>query len=320
VNTAAQAHSFSRAKALDDVEDSKARALRSIEQLGRRFKSSALISLAYRAAADPFGKIRSMVEDMITKLMQEAAEEADQKAFCDEEIGESTKSKQDKEGKLDKINARFEKASSTSATLMEEVSRLSEEIAESDAALSEATTIRQKEKTEFKALEKDLSESEEACTAAIEVLREYYEGASLIQTGDQAKGKAAAKGDGSGIIGMLEVAASDFATSLAEARTVEQNAQQDYDKLRQDAKMLKSTKSVEIKGKQSELASLKTTMSDLTTDKDGLSGELSAVLAYLDKLKPQCEVKVPTYAERKAAREQEIEGLKSALETLEAGA
>merc|ERR1719378_429932 len=40
VNTAAQAHSFSRAKALDDVEDSKARALRSIEQLGRRFKSS----------------------------------------------------------------------------------------------------------------------------------------------------------------------------------------------------------------------------------------------------------------------------------------
>ena len=44
--------------------------------------------------------------------------------------------------------------------------------------------------------------------------------------------------------------------------------------------------------------------------------ELDAVLAYLDKLKPQCEVKVPSYEERKAAREQEIEGLKNALDIL----
>merc|ERR1719321_896541 len=61
-------------------------------------------------------------------------------------------------------------------------------------------------------------------------------------------------------------------------------------------------------------------MTDLSSDKEGLTGELDAILAYLDKLKPQCETKVPSYAERKAAREQEIEGLKSALEILEAPA
>merc|ERR1719146_195612 len=84
----------------------------------------------------------------------------------------------------------------------------------------------------------------------------------------------------------------------------------------QDAKTLKATKEMEIKGKQSEVKSLKTTITDLSSDKDGLTGELDAVLAYLDKLKPQCEVKVPSYAERKAAREQEIEGLKNALDIL----
>merc|ERR1719502_2509696 len=84
--------------------------------------------------------------------------------------------------------------------------------------------------------------------------------------------------------------------------------------------MLKTTKEMEIKGKQSEIKSLKTTITDLSSDKEGLTGELDAVLAYLDKLKPQCETKVPTYAERKAAREQEIEGLKNALEILEAPA
>merc|ERR1719456_1131212 len=310
------------AKSDDDSgaeEDTKARVLRSIEQLGRKLHKTALVALAYRAAGDPFGKIRGMIEDMIAKLLQEAADEATQKAFCDQEIGESTASKQDKEGKLDKVNARLEKAESSSATLTEQVTTLSKEVAENDAALAAATEVRQKEKAAFMIVEKDLSESQEACAAATEVLREYYEGASLLQVRSKARSQevADAQGDGSGILGMLEVAESDFAKGLAEARTVEQQAQSEYDKLAQDSKMLKMTKEMEIKGKQSEIKSLKTTITDLGSDKEGLTGEFDAVLAYLDKLKPQCETKVPSYEERKAAREQEIEGLKDALEILE---
>merc|ERR1719299_83573 len=307
--------------ARDDAEDdAKARVLRSIEQLGRKLHSTALVSLAYRAASDPFGKVRSMIEDMIAKLLQEAAEEATQKAFCDKEIGESKKSKDEKQGKLDKVNSRLEKAQSTIATLTEQITTLSKEVADSDAALAEATALRNKEKTTFKAVEKDLSESQEACAAATEVLREYYEGASFIQTAQKAKTQADEQGDGSGILGMLEVAESDFATALAEARTVEGTAQAEYDKMKAEAKMLKATKTMEIKGKQSEIGSLKTTVSDLGVDKEGITGELDAVLAYLDKLKPQCETKVPSYEERKAAREQEIEGLKNALDILQAPA
>jgi len=316
VQTTAKVHALSKVQARDD-EDSKSRALRSIEQLGRKLHSTALVSLAYRAASDPFGKIRSMIEDMIAKLLQEAAEEATQKAFCDTEIGESTKSKDEKQGKLDKVNARLEKAASTVATLTDEVSVLSKEVADSDAALATATALREKEKATFVLVEKDLSESQEACAAATEVLREYYEGASLIQTGQKAKDQTDEQGDGSGILGMLEVAESDFAAGLAEARTVEEAAQADFDKLKGEAKMLKATKTMEIKGKQSEIGSLKTSMGDLGSDKEGLTGELGAVLAYLDKLKPQCETKVPSYAERKAAREAEIEGLKNGLEILE---
>merc|ERR1719379_1716967 len=152
-----------------------------------------------------------MVEDMIAKLLQEAAEEATQKAFCDKEIGESTASKEDKAGKLDKVNARLEKAGSSIATLTEEITKLSAEVADTDAALSEATALRQKEKSTFVLVEKDLSESEEACAAATAVLREYYEGASLIQTNENSDSRADAGGDGSGILGVLEVAESDFA-------------------------------------------------------------------------------------------------------------
>jgi len=311
----------------DDVSDNaKERALKSIEQLGKRLHSTALVALAYRAAADPFGKIRGMIEEMIAKLLQEAAEEATQKAFCDKEIGESKTAKADLEGKLDKVNARLEKSESATATLTEDVSKLSAEVAENDKAMAAATEVRQKEKADFMVVEKDLSESQEACAAAMEVLREYYEGASLVQVSATARARARsteaadAEGDGSGILGVLEVAESDFAKGLAEARTIEQQSQSEYDKMMQDGKMLKMTKEMEIKGKQSELKSIKTTLTDLNEDKTGLTGELDAVLAYLDKLKPQCEVKVPSYEERKAAREQEIEGLKNALDILAAPA
>lgn len=308
----------------DDGSDSRLRALNLIQQLGKKYHSTALVSLAYRAAADPFVKVRKMIEDMVAKLLQEAAEEATQKAMCDKEIGDSMKQKASKEGKMDKLSARLDKAEAATATLAEEISALSNEVAESDGAVAEATKIRTEEKNEFKKVDRELSESEEACSAAITVLREYYEGAaSLLQVRakTQAKSKMKAEdrnteADGSGIISVLEVAESDFANSLAEARTAEQAAASDFDKFIQESKQLKATKEMEIKGKRSEVKSLKTRISENSEDKSGISDELDAVVAYLDKLKPQCETKSSSYAEVVAKRQAEIDGLKEALNIL----
>ena len=58
------------------------------------------MQLVASAQSDPFGKIRGLIEEMIAKLTKEAAEEADQKSFCDEEIGESKAKQADLSGKL----------------------------------------------------------------------------------------------------------------------------------------------------------------------------------------------------------------------------
>jgi chromosome segregation ATPase len=298
-------------------DDAKTRALRAIQQLGKRFHSTALVSLAYRAAADPFAKVRGMVEDMIAKLMQDAAEEADKKAFCDEEMSKSKATQADKEGKIAKLDARIEKAESAIAELTQGITVLSKEIAETNAAVAESTAIREREKSEFMVAEKDFSESEQACAAALQVLREYYEGGSLVQVGLKVATKTSSEGnDGSGIVGVLELAESDFAQNLAEARAAEKLAVDEYDQLMQDSKMNLAVKETELKGKQSEVKSVKVGLSDSSSDKASVSTELDAVLQYLDELKPQCETKVPSYAERKAAREAEIEGLKEALTIL----
>ena len=81
--------------------------------------------------------------------------------------------------------------------------------------------------------------------------------------------------------------------------------------------MTKASKEAEIKGKQSEIRSLSTNLQNYNEDKASVGGELDAVLAYLDKLKPECEVKVMSYEEKVARREAEIDGLKEALGILE---
>lgn len=306
-----------------DSESPKARALRRIQELGEKLHSTALVALSYRAASDPLGKVRGLIEDMIMKLQQEAAEAATHKAFCDAEVGQSTKSKNEKQAKLDKTTARIETAEATLATLSEQIATLASEIAEIDSAVTVATTQRSAEKTTFATSEADFSASEEACGEAIAVLREYYEGfsATLVQTGSDAQGQAKGQTqdrDGSGIISLLEVAQSEFAKLLGDARTGEMMAAKDFDRLMQDSKLAKATKVAEQEGKMSEAKSLKTLLVNHNEDKDGISSELEAVKAYLAELRPQCETGVPSYAEVKAKREAEIVGLRDAVRILEA--
>jgi len=297
-----------------DDEDVRAQALRHVEEVGRKYHSTMLVALAYRASADPFTKVRNMLESMIDKLLQEAAEEATQKAFCDEEIGKSKKSQAQKEESLAKTQARLDKGEASVAKLSEAIATLSKQVAEIDRSVKDASAVRAKEKAEFQIVEKDMSESEEACAAAISVLREYYEGAALVQL--KSKSKENLQGDGSGILGVLEVAESDFAQLLSEARSTEEMASAEYAKMMEENKLLKSTTEMDIKGKQSEMKSVKSALADYSQDKEGVSAELSAVVDYLDKLKPQCETKAPSYAQRKAEREAEIQGLKEALDIL----
>merc|ERR1719217_279840 len=228
-----------RVKSADEAYDTRTQVVRVLSKISKKVHSYKLMQLVASARSDPFGKIRGLIEDMIAKLTKEAAEEADQKSFCDEEIGESKKKQADLSGKLDKTAARIAKADAGVAKLTEEIKSLETEIAEIDAGQQEATKLREE-------------------------------------------------------------------SSQAEA----------YEKLTQENAVTKATKTADAKGKSNEVKQLKVSLDNYKENKATTSEELDAVLMYLDKLKPQCESKVMSYGERKAKREQEIEGLKEALTIL----
>jgi hypothetical protein len=312
-----------RVKASADGEDAvRDRAAKLLRGLARKEQNYALAQLAIRVRSDPFGKIRGLIEEMISKLVKEAAEEADQKQFCDEETSESKAKQADLSGKLEKSAARIQKAEAGKAKATEEMKHLSTEIAEIDAGQAKATMVRAEQHEEFLKASQDAKDSAAAVAKAIDVLSEYYsKAASFVQVGVQSHtwqpALGGAKSDvGSTIVSILENCESNFAQMLAEQEADEASAVESYEKLTQDNKVAKAEKTADVEGKENELKQLEVAVGNYKENKATTSSELDAVLAYLDKLKPQCETKALSYAERKAKRDAEISGLKEALTLL----
>jgi len=313
--------------AQDTQNYARQRLVAKLKSLSGKFNSYALMEMAGSAAMDPFVKIRGLIEDMIAKLLKEAQEEATQKAFCDKEMGESKASQKEKTMTLDKLNARIDKASARVAELGEAIKELEGEVAELDAATAEATKIRTEEaETNAKAI-KDFGDAAAATEKAIKILKDFYDNAALIQTGSKVRSSSddsddapefgSAKGDaGSVIIGILEMSNEDFVKLHSETSTSEAEAQEAYEQMINDSKASKAAKMAEVKASKSEVKSLTVALEQHGEDKSMTSSELDAVLKYIDELKPQCEEKVMSYAEKKARREAEIAGLKEALEIL----
>merc|ERR1719181_2125880 len=151
---------------------------------------------------------------------------------------------------------------------------------------------------------KEYKDSADAVGNAIAVLEAYYSGASFVQS-RQAPELGGKKGDiASTIMSMLEVAESDFSTLLAESEAQEKAAQNSYDKLKEQNAVTRASSTEEVKGKEATVKSEETALLNYKEDYATTGKELDAALAYLDKLKPQCETKVMSYAERKAKREE----------------
>merc|ERR1719443_2734745 len=116
---------------------------------------------------------------------------------------------------------------------------------------------------------------------------------------------------------MLEVVESDFSKGLAEMTATEGAAASAYEQQSNQNEITKATKEQDVKYKIKESAGLEKTIAELSSDKEGVQAELSAVSEYLGKLDKMCVAKPETYSERKGRRESEIAGLKEALKILE---
>merc|ERR1719171_3361504 len=249
-------------------------------QLAQRLRMASLMS------ADPFAKIKGMIQEMIDKATSKIA-----------------KLKQD-------IN-----------TLSQELAKIAEEQQTADKIRAEEKAAWEAAEADFSS---GLEGVGMALQVLRDYYAEKEE--SLLQTGAQTHTRVHAKakakdtkesGAASGIIGMLEVVESDFSKLLAEGKAAEDQAIKIYEEQTTENKIATKTKETEIKYKTKDQKETEALLESLKEDIGGSQKELDAINQYWEKLQPVCVAKPEPYEERKKRREAEIAGLKEALKILE---
>merc|ERR1719463_38709 len=225
------------------------------------------------------------------------------------------------------MTASKERLEATIAKLTEERTALSDAVAELDAAMSEATAIRQKESNENTDAIKDAKEAQEAVKAALSVLEGFYAKASsataLTQTRQPSKEAPESftepytgMGAGKGVIGMLEVILSDFVRLDQETSSEEAAAAAAFEEFSATSTADKDAKTDELETKRKQKVAAEADLAQTMRDLKSTQKELDAALKYFDKLKPSCLDAGVDFAERSARREEEIASLKDALKIL----
>mmetsp|Transcript_6998 Transcript_6998/g.19891 ORF Transcript_6998/g.19891 Transcript_6998/m.19891 type:complete len:735 (-) Transcript_6998:94-2298(-) len=324
-------------------------ALKQLRGLARTTGSLALAQLASRASAamryalagqgtargaaalkDPFAKVKSMITNMVSKLEKEKQADMQQKAFCDKEMAQSTKSKESKEDEVSVLTTRLETTSAQVARLQEELKTLAKELRDTAQSQVEMDRIRREENAAFLKTKKDLEEGLAGVQRAFAILNDYYggdgqNGASLMQEDDSESAASASSsssdalapgGVASSILGLLQVVEADLAKSLSEVQAAEASAVEEYKKLMQENKISTAVRRKETENKNAEVATLRKNAAELTADRTQSQQELDAINEYLTKLKPQCIQTPETYQDRMKRRKAELDGLQQALETL----
>jgi hypothetical protein len=324
-----QSYSFLQTSLTTRADLAKFEVVEMVKRLAKEQHSTALAQLASRLNAvirygansgdDPFAKVKGLITDMITKLMNEAAAEASEKAYCDEEMAKTKAKKEELTDDIEKLTTKIDSDSSASERLKAEVKDLQKALADLADQQAEMDKVREETHAAYVTAKADLEQGIQGVQGALEVLRTYYqsEEEAFVQQPAVPEKHEKSSGAGGSIINILEVAESDFTKNLAAEEEEEARAQEEYEKTTQENKISKATMEQDVKYKTKEFTGLDKAIAENSADRDGLNTELDAVLDYYEKIKERCIAKPETYEERKKRREAEIAGLKEALSILE---
>merc|ERR1712137_428508 len=278
-----------------------------LAQLSRRIASA--IGGGMKTGDDPFSKVSGMINALIERLQKDATADASHKAYCDKELGNTLEKSTNKKALLKKLSAQIDTMTARSARLKDEVVELQNALASLAKATSDMTTLRQAENKQYLANKADMEEGLEGIKLALKRLREYY--------ASEGKAHTASSGSATGVIGLLEVIESDFTKTFAEMTSSETSAQADFDQESRENEVERTAKEKDVEYKNQEIAQLRNSIAESTSDHQGAQKELNALLEYNGELIKMCEDKPETYSGRKERREAEIAGLKEALSILE---
>jgi hypothetical protein len=319
----------SRSASLRSTSSSLQQAEEFLRNAGINLKSAALTAMAASLRKDPFAKVKTMIQNLIVRLLDEAKKEATKQGFCDTELGKAYKTRDFRLDDAKKLAAEIGLLRSKNDTLGEEIAQLEEALPELKDTLNQTAQLRAQEKIENMDRIKVSKEGHAAVTEAIVLLKTYYKSKAkaLLQTraspvdedteGPGFSGSYRGKADGArGIIGLLEVIKSDFDRAARTTREEEDKAQREFVEFEQTSKedIAGKEKSLELKQEDQAMtiSSMEKGLEKLTTTQ----GLVDDAIKTVEDLKPMCLDMGQDYQTRVQKREEEIAALRQAITIL----
>jgi len=301
----------------------------------KRLHSTSLTGLAVKLnMGGHFDKVVGLIKDLIKKLEDEAKAAADGKKTCDEDMKKAVEKRDKNKLEMEEQSATISIKGAEIKSLTNEVNGLSSDIAGLKKALLEASELRSEEKADNEVTLAEAEAGKKAVDDAIQVLKDFYSAQFLQESKGPAnrdgktlddmapelsydsdyKGKQEAS---KGIIGILEVIASDFQKTLDDTEAAEKSAQSDFESMEKKNKDDTDAKD-KLKGEKED--AIKKAKSDITDAKDSMLDAqklMENAMEELEKVTAMCMTGEGTFAERKKQREEEIAALKGAMKILE---
>merc|ERR1719159_2269397 len=171
----------------DSTKAARRQAVKFLKEQAKVINSPALSALVMKMKEDHFKKVRGMIRDMVARLEDEAAAEASQKQWCDENMSNAISQRDSEQAKIESEAARILQDESMIAKLTEEIADLGSNIADLYKALNEQTQLREEDHADNVKTLADAKAGLEALNGALSVLEKFYNDPSgFVQTAYEA--------------------------------------------------------------------------------------------------------------------------------------
>jgi len=298
--------------------DQRAKAYTVLMQASKH--SPRLSAMASRVKLDAFTKVKKAIDDMITQLGKEKADEIKHKDFCTDELNQNQLQTEKKEREKSDLEAKIEDLELTIKTLTEQIEQLKAEIAEMQVQMKRAGEDREKENKEFQQTVADQRASVVLLSKALEILQGFYDKAAMLQQQQEPAGPPPPPGfkeykknpQSSGVMAMITQIIEDSKAMEAEAIKAEGSAQSAYEAFVKETNASIEAKSKDIANKSESKAKAEDYLVQSQAELSSVMTNLDELSAYNSELHASCDYILKNFDIRQNARDEEFEALKQA--------
>jgi hypothetical protein len=301
----------------------RAQVSKALTMAAKKYQDPRLSMVAVKARLDAFTEVKKSISDMVDKLIKEKKDEIKHKDFCIEELNANERDtemkqrdKADLEAKIDDLTLQVDK-------LSKEIEALKAEVAELQTQMKRAGEDREKQNKEFQVTVADQRATQKLLSAALGILKGFYEKAALVQKTAvvQKSGQSPPPGFKSyekneksgGVMGMMQSIIDDAKAMEAEAIRAEEDSQKAYEEFTKDSNVSMDEKTKDIISKSDMKAKAEAEKVEAETEHAATMETLEQLYNENADLHKSCDFTMKNFDLRQSARDDEIEALKQAL-------